>query len=317
MALPQGLGHSTAAFQIALALQHLWRVGAEMRVQWWTSAAAYFPRTASPVEMKHRALLAGRAWEAAHVWSPVSGGNDDENGPDLWDRKFNPQYMSLVDDDSGAAAVPDWEVIHGFDADGEDEDEDATFRRRHVPCAFAAEVDELPRAAGVEWHAHLGLARADVGSVRVVRTRTTLVRCGPAQQQEEEKEEEERLLALHHVVARSATAGGGVFVHTTAALAAAANADAATTPAVSMADVTDAVAARVDECLCDLLQNPGGAGGQSVAAARPYLSYAAAGHISPSAPTDEAMIPCLTLWDSRGSSLSAVLLFQTHYNVTR
>lgn len=316
MALPQGSGDSATAFQVALALQHLWRVGAEMRVQWWTSAAAYFPRTASPLEMKHQALLAGRAWEAAHVWSPVLGDDNDENGPDLWDRKFNPQYMSLADGDSGAAAVPDWEVIHGFDADADDEDEDAAFRRRHVPFAFAAEVDELPRAAGVEWHAHLGLARADVGSVRVARTRTTLVRCYPAPQEDEEKEEG-RLLALHHVVARSATAGGGVFVHTTAALAAAANADASTTPPVSMADITDAVAARVDECLRDLLQNPGGAGGQTVATARPYLSYAAAGHVSSSAPTDEAMIPCHTLWDSRGSRLSAVLLFQTHYNVTR
>lgn len=303
MVLPQGSGDSTTIFQITLALQHLWRVGAEMRVQWWTSAAAYFPRAASPIDMKHQALLAGRAWAAAHVWSSASDDDDDENRPDLWDRKFNPQYMSFAGGDSGKDVVPDWEVVHGFDA----EEEDAASRRRYVPFAFVAEVEELPRGAGVEWHAHLGLAKADVGSVRIARARTR-VRC-PASQ--------ERLLELHHVVARSSTTGGSVFVHSTAALATATGGAAAPAPAVSMGDVTDAVATRVNECLRDLLRNPGGEGGQPVAAAQPYLSYAATAHVSSLALTDGATIPCHTLWDDRGSSLSAVLLFQNHYNVAR
>ncbi|KAK1757681.1 hypothetical protein QBC47DRAFT_376704 [Echria macrotheca] len=144
--------------QIVLALQHLWRIGVEMGVEWWSSAVAYFPESlAGGLSMEAKAILAARAWEAAHVVTlPVEGeeGEDDEDGPDLWDRTFDARYRTLGEEGTGPKKVPDWDVVGP---------------RRVVPAVFAAEVDELPRAAGVEWHAHVGFAGVDNGRVEVRR----------------------------------------------------------------------------------------------------------------------------------------------------
>lgn len=141
--------------QVVLSLQHLWRVGQELKVQWWTSAVAYFPRASSSDEIKHNAQLAGFVWKQAH------GSPDDdeevEGGPDLWDLKYNPAYMSLGNDDKAARKIiPDWDAL--------------TLRQQNepetcIPPMFAAEVEELPRQAAVEWHAHNGLSRVEEASL--------------------------------------------------------------------------------------------------------------------------------------------------------
>uniref|UniRef100_L2FHU9 Diphthine--ammonia ligase n=1 Tax=Colletotrichum fructicola (strain Nara gc5) TaxID=1213859 RepID=L2FHU9_COLFN len=144
--------------QIVLSLQHLWRIATEMKVQLWTSAVAYFPNTPKEADARRQAHLAAAAWSGAHA----PGGDedeDDEGGPDLWDRKYNPQYMSLGGEDPAKEQkLPDWSVVKN---ETDDEDEAA----KPVPSFFAVEVEELPRAAGVEWHAHLGLSRLPSSSV--------------------------------------------------------------------------------------------------------------------------------------------------------
>ncbi|EQB50523.1 hypothetical protein CGLO_10029 [Colletotrichum gloeosporioides Cg-14] len=144
--------------QIVLSLQHLWRIATEMKVQLWTSAVAYFPNTPTEADARRQAHLAAAAWTGAHA----PGGDedeDDESGPDLWDRKYNPQYMSLGGEDAAKEQrLPDWSVVKN---ETDDEDEAA----KPVPPFFAVEVEELPRAAGVEWHAHLGLSRLPSSSV--------------------------------------------------------------------------------------------------------------------------------------------------------
>ncbi|KAF4994169.1 hypothetical protein FGRMN_5943 [Fusarium graminum] len=144
--------------QIVLSLQHLWRVGRELKVQWWTSSVAYFPRANSPEEIKHSAQLAGHAWKQVH------GSPDEEEeadgGPDLWDLKYNPTYMSLGNDDKSARKViPDWDAL--------------TLRQQNepetcIPPMFAVEVEELPRQAAVEWHAHNGLSGVEEASLVMV-----------------------------------------------------------------------------------------------------------------------------------------------------
>ncbi|KAJ4268417.1 hypothetical protein NW762_002480 [Fusarium torreyae] len=144
--------------QIVLSLQHLWRVGQELKIQWWTSSVAYFPRANSSVEVQRSAQLAGHAWKQAH------GSPDDEeeadNGPDLWDLKYNPEYMSLANDEKASRkSIPDWEAL--------------TLRQQNepdtcIPPMFAAEVEELPRQAAVEWHAHNGLSRVEESSLVMV-----------------------------------------------------------------------------------------------------------------------------------------------------
>lgn len=160
--------------QLVLSLQHLWRIGAEMGVQWWTSGAVYFPRTkrsSLSLTMREKAHLAWRAWKEAHRWSlPTEDGDEDGNGPDLWDRKFNPMYMSYAADSDEAKKpiLPDYSLL-GLQEEEEEEEEE----RKPVPYFFAVEVDELPRSAEAEWHAHAGLSGMDSerNSIGVYRER--------------------------------------------------------------------------------------------------------------------------------------------------
>lgn len=144
--------------QVALSLQHLWRVGQELRIQFWTSSVAYFPRAASPDEMQRSAQIAGHAWKKAHG-SPDDDDEDNDNGPDPWDLKYNPAYMTLAASDEKPGKIPDWEVL--------------TLRQQNepdscVPPTFAVEVEELPRQSDVEWHAHNGLSKVDDASLVMV-----------------------------------------------------------------------------------------------------------------------------------------------------
>jgi hypothetical protein len=143
--------------QVVLSLQHLWRVGQELKIQFWTSSVAYFPRATSPDEMQRSAQIAGHAWKKAHG-SPDDD-EDNDNGPDPWDLKYNPAYMTLAAHDEKPAKIPDWEVL--------------TLRQQNepdtcVPPTFAVEVEELPRQSDVEWHAHNGLSKVDDASLVMI-----------------------------------------------------------------------------------------------------------------------------------------------------
>ncbi|KAL2199632.1 hypothetical protein P885DRAFT_30050 [Corynascus similis CBS 632.67] len=173
--------------ELALSLQHLWRIGLEMGVQWWTSAVAYLPASSSSPspflssdeerEMRapkskvaEIARMIGKAWDIAHTPTGKDDDeedDDDEEGPDLWDRRYNPQYMTYTstgsEEGKAGPVLPDRCVL-------------APSSRSKRPPAFVAEVDELPRGAGVEWHAHLGIAQAEERSVTL---RETIAAQGP------------------------------------------------------------------------------------------------------------------------------------------
>ncbi|KAK3180676.1 hypothetical protein K4F52_008026 [Lecanicillium sp. MT-2017a] len=156
MLLPEPSATS-AEEQVVLSLQHLWRIGSEMKVQWWTSAVAYFSKSVSPETMPGYARLAGRAWSSIH--QPSDEDDDDANGPDPWDLKYNPQYMLLGSNESAKPRpLPDWEALPL----GQQNEPDSC-----IPPVFAAEVEELPRQSSVEWHAHVGLSGIEQGSAEV------------------------------------------------------------------------------------------------------------------------------------------------------
>ncbi|KAL7935046.1 hypothetical protein V8C35DRAFT_321664 [Trichoderma chlorosporum] len=145
------------AMQIVLSLQHLWRVGLEMKVQLWTSAVAYFAKSSSPDEMKRNAQSAGLAWRLAHG-SPEDD-EDDENELDPWDLKYNFQHMTLAGDEQKIRArLPDWSI---FTLRQQNEPESC------VPPFFAVEVEELPRQSTIEWHAHVGLSQIEESSIEI------------------------------------------------------------------------------------------------------------------------------------------------------
>lgn len=145
--------------QIVLSLQHLWRLGLEMKVKIWTSAVAYFARSKSAADMRRKAVLAGHAWKNAH--EPRDDDQDAADEPDVWDRKFNPRFMSFEAEDhcQHQQSLPDWAV---FSLEQQND------WARFVPPLFAAEVEELPRKAAVEWQAHVGLARMDASRAEIV-----------------------------------------------------------------------------------------------------------------------------------------------------
>ncbi|KAK8082300.1 hypothetical protein PG996_001081 [Apiospora saccharicola] len=309
-------GSDTTDIQITLALQHLWRIGTEMQVQWWTSAVAYFPRAPSSADMKRQAILAAHAWNEAHTWGLVAeGSDDDETGPDLWDRNFNPQYMSLTgggDDDAASPNLPDWDVLTSAClAANVNEGGESDFlqsRRRYIPYMFAAEVDELPRAAGIEWQAHLGLAKVGSGTVRTFARNTA-------------GRGEGRRLEFHHVVVISA-AGGEIYVHTTAALLLDEGSTDVAPPSspIAFGPEIEAISAEVAAALETLLDSPPK---EAVAPSSPYLTYTDASLVSSSftkmadttaASNASAVIPCYSLWNARSARLSIVALFQSHYS---
>ena len=145
--------------QLVLSLQHLWRIGVDLQIQLWTSAVALFARTPSRNLMQKKAVQAGAAWRSAHG-SPDD--NDEEDaGLDPWDLKYNSQHMSLAGGDQSSApmSLPDWSI---FTLRQQNEPETC------VPPVFAVEVEELPKQADVEWHAHIGLSRATESSVEML-----------------------------------------------------------------------------------------------------------------------------------------------------
>ncbi|KAF4594824.1 meiotically up-regulated 71 protein [Ophiocordyceps camponoti-floridani] len=110
MALP-GDGWSWLG-RAVLSLQHLWRVGREMGVQFWTSAVAYVPRGGV---REDEVRMTGEVWRLLHK-KPADEGQDgaeedgaeedgaeedgaEEVGPDLWEAGFDRREMRLGRDE--------------------------------------------------------------------------------------------------------------------------------------------------------------------------------------------------------------------------
>ncbi|KJZ79048.1 hypothetical protein HIM_01821 [Hirsutella minnesotensis 3608] len=142
--------------QVVLSLQHLWRIGVEMKVQCWTSAVAYFARSSSADDIKSKAELASRAWSLLHA--PSDDEEEAESGPDVWNLKYDAEYASMGSKDA-AVALPDWSI---FTLQAQND------AAACVPPVFAVEVESLPRQSCVEWHAHVGLGQVSEGCAEML-----------------------------------------------------------------------------------------------------------------------------------------------------
>ncbi|KAI1332529.1 adenine nucleotide alpha hydrolases-like protein [Xylariaceae sp. FL0255] len=302
-------GKSPDELQITLALQHLWRVAIEMRVGWWTSAVAFFPMTQSKKTMRHRALLAATAWKLAHLWpnSDTEGENsnddddgnndDDDTGPDLWDRKYNPQYMTIGGEEEEVfpLPLPDWIVLKEVSIDDEDTTPDVTTQMENLPPVFAAEVEELPRQAGVEWHAHLGLTEVQPASVTLRYDTDTKISTSDAPAHD---------LNIYYTMVKSAH---GVFIQTMASLKYPENHDLGQRSSISM-EILSEVLKTASSRLAELLPlSP------SALDMKPKITYVDSLKVSGDDffKTTGPLVPCRSLWDSQGQRLSAVCVFET------
>ncbi|KAM0280754.1 hypothetical protein ACHAQH_003924 [Verticillium albo-atrum] len=257
--------------QIAMSLQHLWRIAADQRVQLWSSAVAYFPRTHDVDVMRRKAHLAARAWEAAHHFATEE---DEEIGPDPWDRRYNPQFMTFGDATGDSTpTVPDADVMK---VSLEDDDKPTT------PPFFAAEVEELPRQSGVEWHAHLGLAGLPSSSAEYVGHVE-----GPS-------EGHALTSRTSHLVVSGLPIRSAVSI------------ESQTDSGVSSTDIVETAKLAYSTSL------------SGVPAREPYLVYIDTSKCSSVVPASEgslkggiasAIVPCHSLWSSYGVKLTAVALF--------
>ncbi|MCJ1266238.1 hypothetical protein MMC22_006121 [Lobaria immixta] len=137
--------------QTCLALQHGWRVGVAMRVQWWMGAVAFLtdspplPETKGPekeVEMETRARTTWSAWKNMHdpTFFSTNAESDADDGYDAWDRKYGQWCGEWAAKHEEEPQLPDFGLVHGRE---EEEGEGPGF--------FAVQVDELPRGCAVEW----------------------------------------------------------------------------------------------------------------------------------------------------------------------
>lgn len=292
MDLPQS--PDALPLQITLALQHLWRVGLEMQTQWWSSAVAYFPRTTVEDDIRHKAHLATCAWHAAHIWSTGGRDTDDENGPDLWDRKYNPEYMSLTgtDESDFVPTLPAWDALNGYDED----DAGDGIAGEYLPLMFVAEVEELPRAAGVEWHAHRGLVNVTPGSVRIVHSKQERTGFGAGAE-------------IQHVVVDSTDA---VYIHTIAALRYDTGVER-----LDYESITTAAHGEVTSSIARILMDDH----SSLLDLKPYLTYVNAQRVTSYEYTSDvnaprAIIPCHSLWNSGDESVDFVAVYQSYFKKT-
>ena len=152
--------------QCCLSLQHLWRIGREMKVNWWTGAVAFITGRG---EASVKVATIWTIWREVHaprLWKQDEKEDDEET--DVWHTK----YGGLASLNLGIDAehiLPDFDkVIH-------QSDDTLPFRSNNlarnfqlegseahnVPGFFAVEVGELPRGSDIEWQS-LGIAYCEV-----------------------------------------------------------------------------------------------------------------------------------------------------------
>jgi diphthine-ammonia ligase len=146
---------ATSAFnlQVVLSLQHLWRIGKEMDVSWWSGAVAYLTRDDRP-RIALKARLSGAAWEHQHQISKRKDtGEEDgflEEERDLWEERHVGGFKNWTGG-TEPKELPDWSIVDTQGNTG-----------NFTPPFFAAEVEELPRGAQIEWHAFVGFTKCSI-----------------------------------------------------------------------------------------------------------------------------------------------------------
>ncbi|EEY18572.1 conserved hypothetical protein [Verticillium alfalfae VaMs.102] len=271
MALPV---EADISAQITMSLQHLWRIAADQHVQLWSSAVAYFPRTHDMGGMRTKARLAAQAWRAAHFYATDG---EEETGPDPWDRKYNPAFMTFGDaTGDSVSTLPDSDVMK---VSLEDDDDDNPF----IPPFFAVEVEELPRQSGVEWHAHLGLAGVPSSSVEHASYMEQPCEGRPFTSRTSH-------LVVAGVLVRSTVSiesQGGIEISPVDILQ---EAKRAYSTSLSGRSAREPYLTYIDTSICGVAVSASGARKEGA--------------------TASAIVPCHSLWSSAGEELAAVVLFR-------
>lgn len=119
------------ALHAVLSLQHLWRIGTAMQVDWWLGAVAFLAGT-DRIETKAR--VAWDLWEKMHTQGTTED-DGDEPVLDAWDIKYG-RRGDLGSMKPRVQPLPNFAVAEGSSL---------------IPPFFAVQLDELPRGSDIEW----------------------------------------------------------------------------------------------------------------------------------------------------------------------
>jgi diphthine-ammonia ligase len=143
LATPREAGNSKLhafIFDAALSMQHLWRIGRAMEVDWWLGGIAFL---ASGEDVSSQARIAAYMWNTMNTQHDADG-EQEEEGPalDAWDIKYGRQQDPSRNKTVERRPLPNFSILDA-----------ATAASRCPPPFFAVEVAELPRGAAIEWQA--------------------------------------------------------------------------------------------------------------------------------------------------------------------
>ncbi|KAL2362822.1 hypothetical protein RJZ56_004293 [Blastomyces dermatitidis] len=126
--------------RLVLSLQHLWRIGRVMEVDWWLGAVALL---AGDENIPAKAKLAWDIWEHMNRDpSSLKAGEEDEDdeeppGFDSWDLKYgNQRGLGKYSAADVKKNLPNFDIVRGSVC---------------TPPFFAVQVAALPRAVDIEW----------------------------------------------------------------------------------------------------------------------------------------------------------------------
>ena len=163
--------------QTLLSLQHLWRIGREMDVNWWSGGIAFLAGTgivdSDAVTM--RAQIAWSLWERLHKLPPKEDNEDDDSedvsGPDVWDLKYG-GMGNFANEAAQKRPLPDFANVQLENPPSTDRRSDSNPPEYITPGFFAVEITELPRLSSIEWQAtgysgnNFELCNGDANDVR-------------------------------------------------------------------------------------------------------------------------------------------------------
>ncbi|RHZ48276.1 hypothetical protein CDV55_101991 [Aspergillus turcosus] len=124
---------SDYSLRAVLSLQHMWRIGAAMQVDWWLGAVAF---------MAGAENIAAKARVAWHIWETMNSQRDDESVDeeestlDVWDIKYGGRAQEQTTKATVPAPIPNFEVLRSSEV---------------ISPFLAVQVEELPRASDIEW----------------------------------------------------------------------------------------------------------------------------------------------------------------------
>ena len=120
------------SLRVVLSLQHLWRIGTAMEVDWWLGAIAFLVGESC---MEIKAHIAWQIWKKMHTRKNEEEEEDDEPVLDAWDIK----YGRRGDEQALKPALPDLPYFAVVQSTAS------------IPPFFAVQVEELPRGSDIEW----------------------------------------------------------------------------------------------------------------------------------------------------------------------